>query len=60
MHRNLASVSYIWNHEVYWGWYEYIGDDASDKAIGIEVEVEVEIEFEVRNGLKAWLHLIEN
>ncbi len=36
---------YIWNHELYYddtnelGWYKCIGDNTSDKAIGIKVEV---------------------
>ncbi len=34
---------YVWNHEIYWGWYKYIEDDASDKSVGIKAKVEVDV-----------------
>ena len=34
---------HIWNHEVYWGCYKCIEDNASNKAIGIEAEIKVDV-----------------
>ena len=34
---------HVWNHEAYQRWYKCIGNDASDKAVGIETEVKVDI-----------------
>ncbi len=30
-------------NEVYRGWYKYIGDNLSDKIIGVEAEIEIKI-----------------
>ncbi len=39
---------------MYWGWYEYIRDDASDEAVGIEVEFEVDVEVDVEDWDTQW------
>ena len=35
---------HVWNYEAYRGGYKCIGDDASNKTIGIKAEVEVDVE----------------
>ena len=45
---------HVWNYEAYWGWYKYIGDDASDKAIRIEAEIEIEVEVDVEGWNAQW------
>ncbi len=39
---------YVWDHEAYQEWYKCIGDDLSDKAVGIEAEVEVDVKVDVK------------
>ena len=45
--------------EAYWGWYKYIRDDASDKAVRIEAEIKIEIRDWGMQRLENWLHLIK-
>ncbi len=43
---------------MYQGWYESIGDDVSDKTVGIEAEVKIEIRSWSTQWRKGLLYLI--
>ncbi len=45
-------------NKVYWGWYEYIEDDTSDKTIGVKVEVKIKIEGWGTQRYEGLFHLI--